>query len=252
VLGPGTTEAEVRALGRAAMRSYLRYWMEAFRLPTWSQERVVNTFHLEQAEVMRETLATGRGVLLVLPHSGNWDHAGAWVCQTTAPITSVAERLKPESLYERFLAYRRSLGMEILPLGSPSVAGVLAQRLRAGGVVCLLGDRDLTASGVAVRFFGHPASMPAGPASLALHTGAALMPVSLWYRADGLRGRIHPEILPPAEGSREEKVAAMTQAVADAFAEGIAEHPADWHMLQRLWRGEPEPDRVPAAPMGHG
>jgi phosphatidylinositol dimannoside acyltransferase len=153
---------------------------------------------------------------------------------TGAPLTTVAERLKPESLFDRFVEYRKSLGMEVLPLGDLHVFGVLAQRLRAGRLVCLLGDRDLTASGAEVLFFGERAKMPAGPAVLALQTGAALLPVTLRYTPDGVHARFHPEVTPP-EAARPEQIAMMTQAVADAFAQGIAENPQDWHMLQRLW-----------------
>jgi KDO2-lipid IV(A) lauroyltransferase len=251
VVGPGLDEAGLRALSRAGMRSYLRYYLEAFRLPVWGRERAVGTFRIENEHRMRDALAAGRGVVVVLPHSANWDHAGAWAIGTGAPLTTVAERLKPESLFDRFVAYRRSLGMEVLPLGDRNVFGVLAQRLRAGRLVCLLGDRDLTASGVEVSFFGEPARMPGGPAALALQTGAMLLPASLWFTPDGQLGRFHPEVVPPAGGTRAEKIAAMTQAVADAFAEGIAEHPQDWHMLQRLWladlttRPAAEPDRGP-------
>jgi phosphatidylinositol dimannoside acyltransferase len=246
VVGAGASPARLRELSRAAMRSYLRYWMEAFRLPVWSADRVVGTFGIENEHLMRDPLAAGRGVVVALPHSANWDHAGAWAVLTGAPLTTVAERLRPESLFDRFVEYRKSLGMEVLPLGDVHVAGVLARRLRAGRLVCLLGDRDLTASGVEVRFFGEPAKMPAGPAVLALQTGAALVPVSLWYTPGGVRGRFHPEVTPPEGAGRPEQVAAMTQAVADAFAEGIAEHPQDWHMLQRLWLAD-LPARQPGA-----
>jgi phosphatidylinositol dimannoside acyltransferase len=248
VVGPAVSADELRALSRAGMRSYLRYFMEAFRLPVWSADRTVGTFQMENEEVLRERLAAGRGVVVVLPHSANWDHAGAWAVHTGAPLTTVAERLRPESLFERFVAYRRDLGMEVLALGERNVFGVLAQRLRAGRLVCLLGDRDLSATGVEVTFFGEPAKMPAGPAALAVQTGAALLAVNLWYEEDRLCGRFEPDVLPPAEGSRPEKIAAMTQQVADAFEKGIGQHPEDWHMLQRLWLADLAPR--PSAPAG--
>jgi KDO2-lipid IV(A) lauroyltransferase len=162
------------------------------------------------------------------------------------PFTTVAERLRPESLFDRFVEFRRSLGMEVLPLTGTSTGPypLLRERLEQGGMLCLLADRDLTASGATVDFFGEPARMPAGPASLALATGAALLPTTLWFPEDGSagwRGRIHPEIAPPATGTREEKVQSMTQAMADVFAGAIAAHPADWHMVQRLWVADLDP-----------
>lgn len=227
---------DVRALSREGMRSYLRYWCDAFRLPDWSREEITRRTVIHEERILRDALAAGRGVVAVLPHMGNWDQAGAWVVSTGVPITTVAERLKPEPVFERFLAYRRSLGMEVLPLtGATPPFGLLARRLREGRMVCLLGDRDLTATGVEVEFFGAAARMPGGPAALALQTGAALMPASTWYDGPHLHIRMHPLLDPPAGGSRAERVAATTQAVADVFAGAVAERPQHWHMLQRLW-----------------
>ena len=217
-------------LTRAAVRSYARYWCEVFRLPVTSQERVVQGMTTVGEQRLRTAVAASTGTILALPHSGNWDQAGAWCGATGVPFTTVAERLQPESLYDRFVAFRESLGMEVLALtGGPRPPyDVLAERLHAGGTLCLLADRDLSARGVDVLFFGERARMPAGPASLALQTGAVLLPVTLAFSRDGWLCTFH-EPVPHSD------VATMTQAVADAFAVGIAAHPADWHMLQRLW-----------------
>ncbi|GAA3307988.1 phosphatidylinositol mannoside acyltransferase [Streptomyces cinereospinus] len=239
---PDATPERLSELSRAGMRSYLRYWMESFRLPAWSAERVRNGFEGEDMHHLTDGLAAGRGVVLALPHLANWDLAGAWV--TTAlgiPFTTVAERLRPESLYDRFVAYRAGLGMEVLPHTGGAAFGTLARRLRDGGLVCLVADRDLSASGVEVGFFGATARMPAGPALLAQHTGALLLPATLWYDASVMRGRVHPPIEVPGSGTRAEKTSVMTQALADAFASGIADHPEDWHMLQRLWPDDLDP-----------
>lgn len=169
-------EAELDELVRRGLRSYARYWMEAFRLPALSREQILATFRLDQEELLSSAVAAGRGVVIALPHAGNWDAAGAWVAANGWPITTVAERLKPEGVYERFLAFRQRLGMEILPTqgGERPAFDVLVDRLRAGAVVPLLADRDLSARGVEVDFFGARTRMPAGPALLALRTGAPL------------------------------------------------------------------------------
>ena len=223
-------EADPDALVRDALRSYARYWCEVFRLPVTSRERIVSGMTTVGEHRLRESVAAGRGTVLALPHSGNWDHAGAWCGATGVPFTTVAERLKPESVFDRFVAFRESLGMEVLPLtgGERPPFDVLTERLEAGGTLCLLADRDLSARGIDVQFFGATARMPAGPAGLALRTGATLIPVTLSFTDDGWRCVFHPEV--PATD-----VQTMTQALADAFATGIAAHPADWHMLQRLW-----------------
>ncbi|MFE9684783.1 phosphatidylinositol mannoside acyltransferase [Streptomyces sp. NPDC006285] len=246
---PDATPEQLTELSRAGMRSYLRYWMESFRLPVWSEERIRNGFEPEGQEHLREALASGRGVVAALPHLGNWDLAGAWA--TTAlgiPFTTVAERLKPEKLFDRFVAYREGLGMEVVPHTGGAAFGTLARRLRGGGLVCLVAERDLSATGVEVTFFGDTTRMPPGPALLAQQTGAVLLPVTLWYdETPVMRGRIHPPVDVPESGTRAEKTSVMTQALADAFATGIADHPEDWHMLQRLWLADLEPGPGPGA-----
>ncbi|MHC8561059.1 phosphatidylinositol mannoside acyltransferase [Streptomyces albidoflavus] len=240
---PDAGPERLAELSRAGMRSYLRYWMESFRLPAWSETRIKEGFEPEGLHHLTDALAAGKGVIVALPHLGNWDLAGAWVTRNLkVPFTTVAERLKPETLYDRFVAYREGLGMEVLPHTGGSAFGTLARRLRAGGLVCLVADRDLSASGVEVKFFGDTARMPAGPAILAQQTGAPLLPVTLWFDATPvMKGRVHPPVEVPGTGTRAEKTSLMTQALADAFAEGIADHPEDWHMLQRLWLAELEP-----------
>ncbi|MFE5717739.1 phosphatidylinositol mannoside acyltransferase [Streptomyces erythrochromogenes] len=234
---PDAGPERLRELSRAGMRSYMRYWMESFRLPTMDPKRFSTDVEFKDEHLLREALASGRGVVVALPHLANWDLAGAWaIGHIGVPFTTVAERLKPETLYDRFVAYRESLGMEVLPHSGGAAFGTLARRLRSGGLVCLVADRDLSASGVEVDFFGATARMPAGPALLAQQTGAVLLPATLHYGdTPKMYGRIHPEVEVPKSGTRAEKTTVMTQAVADAFAWGIAEHPEDWHMLQRLW-----------------
>lgn len=245
---PDASPERLAELSRAGMRSYLRYWMESFRLPAWSTERIKGGFDPKDLHFLTDGLASGRGVVLALPHLANWDLAGAWVTTVLeTPFTTVAERLKPETLYDRFVAYREGLGMEVLPHSGGSAFGTLARRLRDGGLVCLVADRDLSAAGVEVDFFGETARMPAGPALLAQQTGALLVPVTLWYDdSPVMQGRLHPPIEVPEAGTRAEKTSVMTQALADAFATGIAEHPEDWHMLQRLWLADLDSARAPS------
>lgn len=240
---PDLGDEALAALVREGMRSYLRYWCDAFRLPSWGPEQVVGRVTTVGAEErFVRPLAQGRGYVGALPHMGNWDHAGAWACATAAPVASVAERLRPEQLYDRFVAYRERLGMRILPLtGGGNVLGELRTWLRAGRIVCLLCDRDLTASGVAVTLLGEPARLAPGPAILALQTGAPLHPVTVAYTAGGIELTFHPEVPVPDAGSTREKVAIMTQGVADAFSSAIRAHPQDWHMLQRVFTADLAP-----------
>ncbi|MQA14732.1 MAG: phosphatidylinositol mannoside acyltransferase [Pseudonocardiaceae bacterium] len=241
---PEAGPAELDDLVRRGLRSYARYWREAFRLPAVDHRALHREVdpHVAGQSHLDAALAAGRGAIVALPHSGNWDVAGVWLVGHSGRFTTVAERLRPESLYRRFVAYRESLGFEIVPLtgGDARVHEVLAQRLRDNRVVCLLADRDLTSSGVGVRLFGGATSMPSGPARLAAATGAALLPVGSHFAPGGWRLRIHPEV-----ACGPSRVAAVTQALADVFAADIAARPEDWHMLQPLWLDDlPEHRRV--------
>lgn len=231
----GTTPAGVpKTLMRAAVASYARYWREAFRLP--SMDHVALAAQLDRRFIGAEHFAAahraGRGAVMALPHSGNWDMAGVWLAQQYGTFTTVAERLKPESLYDRFIEYRESLGFEVLPLtgGDRPPSEVLCERLRANKFVCLMADRDLTRSGVPVDFFGETTRMPAGPAKLAVETGAPLHPAHVYYDGPDCVVQIDDAI---DTGSGD--IAAITQALADRFALNIAAHPQDWHMFQPLW-----------------
>jgi phosphatidylinositol dimannoside acyltransferase len=247
VIGPEAARGQLRALSRQAMRSYARYWLEAFRLPVMPAGRLAggtrDTGHVRAA---LDFLAAGRGVIFALPHMGNYDLAGAWIIARGAgSITTVAERLEPDSVYDRFVAFREGHGVEVLPAsgGTGSAFGVLAQRLRAGKLVCLVCDRDVTGGGIEVEFFGEKARMMGGPAALAVQTGAALMPVILWFEGDGWGVHVHEEIPVPAEGDRQQRSAAMMQQAARLFEAGIRTHPQDWHMLQRVFVADLDPER---------
>ena len=246
VAGPDLPEDELDALVARGLRSYARYWKEVFRLPRIGPAGVVAGTRDEGTGNLDAAVAAGRGVICALPHSGNWDVAGVWLVTHGGRFTTVAERLRPESLYRRFLAYREGLGMEVVPLtgGDRPPSEVLAERLRAGGVICLLGDRDLTRGGVDVTFFGERARMPAGPALLAATTGAALLPAGLWFDGDGWGQRIHPPVEVPASGRLRDRVCAATQSLADTYAADIARRPEDWHMLQPLWLADLDPARL--------
>jgi KDO2-lipid IV(A) lauroyltransferase len=240
---------ELRALSRAVMRSYARYYLETFRLQVIPDERIRSGMHVNQENVdlTLEYLKNGRGVIYALPHMGDFEQAGRWVILAGAgSFTTVAERLKPESVFQRFLAFRQRLGMEVLPTtGGPHPFGVMAQRLRAGQLVCIVADRDLSDTGVEVDFFGEKALFPAGPAALAVQTGAALMPVSCSFVGEEeWAAHVYEEIPVPAEGTRKEKAAAMTQALATVFEQAIREHPEDWHMLQKVFVNDLDPERL--------
>ena len=238
VTGGRLSEPALAELTTRALRSYARYWQEAFRLPTLSTGRIVAGTEVVGLEHLQKARDSGRGLVMVLPHSGNWDAAGVWFIDfLSGPFMTVVERLKPESLYRRFVDYRESLGFRVVPLtGGPRPSTeVLRGWLNEAGVICLLVDRNLGSGGVPVDFFGRPATMPGGAALLASQTGSALIPTVCQFTDRGWRLVFSPEIPVDGPGRLKDRVAGAMQSVADAFATSIAERPEDWHMLGRIW-----------------
>lgn len=232
-VNPHLSEDDLDELVEDGMTSYMRYWCDTFRFPNWDKERINSTVTVTREELLLEGIKSGRGVIVALPHAGNWDHAGAYFCLKGIHLVTVAERLKPERLFLEFLRYRQAMGMEVLALDSRSIA-TLAQRLREGHLVALVADRDLSKSGIDVNFFGATARMPAGPAVLALKTNAIFLTAFVNYTDKGIHITFD-EIEIPIQGSQEEKISQLVQKSADKFAEGISKFPQDWHMLQRIW-----------------
>lgn len=242
---PELDEQELDALVRAGMRSYMRYFCEAFRLPAMSEEDVDAAVRVVDDGPIRRFGDEGRSVVCFLGHMGNWDLAGAWGTRHLAPIVTVAERLRPEQLYAEFLAFRERIGLTILPLtGGRDPFPDLVEQLSGGNgghvVMPLLADRDLTRRGVSVDFCGRSARMAAGPAALALRTGAPLIPVSIHYepRERGRWGIVvtfHDVVDVPTAGPARDRAAAMTQQCATALSTAVLEHTEDWHMMQRVF-----------------
>ena len=230
---PQITTLDLELLTFQAMRSYMRYWCDTFRFPDWSKQRVQQTVTVENEHLLMDAIAAKTGVIVSLPHAGNWDHAGAYFCAKGVNLVTVAERLKPEKLFLKFLEYRQDMGMEVLPLDG-RVLGTLAQRLRQGALVALVADRDLSRSGIDVNFFGAPSRMPAGPALLALKTDAPLITAFVSYTDTGIN-IVFRNVPLPTSGTQEEKVAQIVQMTASQFEDGIRKNPEDWHMLQRIW-----------------
>ncbi|MBD5831198.1 phosphatidylinositol mannoside acyltransferase [Janibacter melonis] len=237
-LGP----AELQELTADGVRRAFRYYVEAFRLPALSGEQVDDLVHITGTEPMLAELEQGRPVLAFLGHTGNWDLAGAWCARHLGHVVTVAERLRPEEMFQAFLEFREGeLGMTIHPAERGTFGALLAQ-LRTGDpvVMPLLSDRDLSASGVEVDLAGERARVAAGPAALAVETGVPLFPVTMRHvrrgrHRWGLDITVHPAVDVPAEGTRTQRVAAATQACADALGAAIREHPQDWHMMQRVF-----------------
>lgn len=234
---PSISNSALEALTKEGMRSYLRYWFDTFRLNKWSKSRIIETTFVVRENLLRDPIETKKGCIIALPHAGNWDHAAAYFCSTGIPITAVVERLKPEAIFKKFLAYRQSIGIEAISHREKTIP-ILMERLNQGKLVALVADRDMSRNGIEVNFLGGIAKMPAGPAILAIKSGSPLVTAYIRYLDEGIEINFDETIQLPISGSEEEQIRIVTQSMADNFAKRIQDSPVDWHMLQRIWVDE--------------
>jgi KDO2-lipid IV(A) lauroyltransferase len=234
---PEYSAQKLEELTKQGMRSYLRYWFDTFRLSKWSKNRIISTTQVVRENLLRDPVLAKQGCIVALPHAGNWDHAAAYFCSTGITLTAVVEKLKPEAIFRKFLAYRESIGIEAISHKEKTIP-ILTQRLQDGKLIALVADRDMSRNGIEVNFFGKTSKMPAGPAILAIKTGAPLITAYVRYLPGGIEIIFDETIKPTNSGSEEEQIKLITQSMADNFAKRIKEYPVDWHMLQRIWIDE--------------
>jgi KDO2-lipid IV(A) lauroyltransferase len=244
VHGPGFGGRELRRAVDATFESYARYWAESFRLPGTSPAALDAGMTCEGLEHLEAGIAQGRGAILAIPHLGGWEWAGFWLSAVRKhPITVVVEALDPPEVFDWFIDLRESFGMNIVRLG-PDAGSQVARALKANHVVCLLCDRDIGGGGIEVEFFGERTRLPGGPATLALRSGAPLIPVAVYFRGSGHLGVCRPAIPVERSGERlREDVTRITQAVAKELEALIRVQPEQWHLMQPNW-----PSDQPAVP----
>jgi lauroyl/myristoyl acyltransferase len=236
VIGRPIDDPLVRASTKEAFRRYARYWFDAFDVVDWSDDEIQRTFAWNGLEHLADPVAAGTGVIAVLPHMGNWDAAGRAMHERGLPVVSVAERLRPDELFDLFLEHRQALGMTIIGLDQNGRVGrELTRAIGEGRVVALVADRDLTGRGIEVEMFGGKRTLPAGPALLAMSSGAPIVIAGIYETPDGWRCVLQP--LPEVErtGTRREDATAITREIARAFERIISASPPDWHLFQPGW-----------------
>ncbi|MGO8823808.1 MAG: phosphatidylinositol mannoside acyltransferase [Acidimicrobiales bacterium] len=232
--------ALVRRWSRRTFDSYARYWADGARLPYESEAGVRARFRLEEGEGhLRAAFALGRGIVMALPHVGSWEWGGYWLALEGMPMTAVVERLEPERLFEWFVAQRDAMGLTAVALGEGSSSALL-RALKAGEVAGLVSDRDLAGTGVSVEFFGERTTLPGGAATLALRTGAPLVPVVVYSGPGNWHtGVVHAPVDTTRRGSLREDIARVTQELASIFEHDIRCHPEQWHLYQPNWPSDP-------------
>lgn len=238
---PTLSGVRLRRASQDAFDSYTKYYLESFRLPTLSTRAVERGFRTDgYAEHIVPALERGNGVILALPHLGGWEWAGRWMTDQGHKLTVVVEPLQPPELFQWFVDLRKDLGMNVVPLG-PEAGSTVLKALRDNEVVCLLCDRDIGGGGVEVEFFGERTRIPAGPATLALRTGAALLPTAVYFtsRTDGHYGLVRPPLSLERQGGLREDVTRLTQELAYELEGLIRRAPDQWHLLQPNWPSDP-------------
>lgn len=235
VLGPDVSEATIDKAAHDCFEYYGRYWAETFRIASLSPAEIEAGMEWEGLAHVEQALANGKGVIIAMPHVGGFDWGGAWFA-TMYDTTVVAETLEPPELFAFFKELRERVGMEVVGLDDPNGATAIMRRLRSNGLVGLVCDRDIAGTGAEVEFFGHPTTIPAGPATIALRTGAAILPAAAYFTDDGLhRGVVRPPLDVSRQGSLKEDVQRITQALANEFEHLISVAPEQWHVLQANW-----------------
>jgi len=246
-VNPDWPAARVRAAAREAFDSYARYWIESVRLPALPSRVVREGFEVEgYFEHVVPALAEGRGAIVALPHLGGWEWAGRWLADRGHRLTVVVEQVEPPELFDWFRRLRSKLGMTVVALG-PEAGKAILRALHDNEIVCLLSDRDIAGGGVEVEFFGERTTLPAGPATLALRTGAPLLPTAVYFtdRRNGHFGLVRPPIPTERHGKLRDDVARVTQLLADELAHLIRRAPEQWHLLQPNWPSDPGYDELP-------
>jgi KDO2-lipid IV(A) lauroyltransferase len=235
VLGSDVDDATLDRLVREAFDSYARYWVESARVGSLRSDQIESTFSIEGFERLRLEMARGRGVVIALPHVGSWEYGGRWLAQQGYPMTTVGELLEPPELFDWFTSQRAALGLTVLPPG-PDTTVRLLETLRSGRVVGLLADRDLVGNGIEVEFFGETTTLPAGPALLALRSGAPLMTCAIYQRPHRL---YHAVLQPPLDTTRSGRLRDDVQRLTEQMARGLEDlvrlAPEQWHMFQPNW-----------------
>lgn len=229
--------SQLEDIVRQGLSSAMRYWCDTFRISDWSRERIFATVKTHNEEFLLDPVQKKRGLIVALPHAGNWDHAGAYFCARGVKVNTVAEHLKPERLFRKFLAHRQAMGIHVLDLNA-GVSEQLVELLQHGELVALVADRDLSRSGIDVNFFGKTARMPAGPAMLAYRTGADLITAFVAYSDEGIEIFFTAPVNVNRQAEMKQEVSRVTQVLATRFESDIKNNLSSWHMQQRVFIDE--------------
>lgn len=233
-----STELEVQEMEKSideVFSSYATYWFQSFRLPGMTSEQILKDFDYEGEPYLAEALDAEVGPIMAMPHLGGWEWSAFWVTKVRGiTLNAVVEPLEPPEVFEWFKKFRSSLGMKVIPLGASAGSEVI-NALKSKEMVVLLCDRHVGGGGVEVEFFGEKTLLPAGPATLALRTGAPLCPAAVYIQGNGVYGVLRPLLKVERQGRLRDDVQRITQELAYEFENLIRKAPEQWHLLQPNW-----------------
>jgi KDO2-lipid IV(A) lauroyltransferase len=240
-VNPSLKGFALRRAVQGAFDSYSRYWVESFKVPSLSKQAVARAFTTQGFdEHLLGALEDGNGVVIALPHLGGWEWAGRWLADQGHQVTVVVEPLENQEVFDWFVDLRRKLGMHVVPLG-PGAGPAVIRALKANEIVCLLSDRDIQRNGIEVEFFGERTTLPGGPATVALRTGAALLPTATYFtnQYNGHHAVVRPPIPTERRGTLREDISRITQSLARELEVLIGRAPEQWHLFQPNWPSDP-------------
>lgn len=243
-VSPNLTTLQMQRRVNDAFQSYLRYYLETFRISSLTNAEIDAGFSVEGYSHIETALAGGKGLILALPHVGGWEWAGRWLAQRGLKVSAVVEKLESKEAFETFLDVRRALGVNVIPLDDK--AGIAVQEaLRNQHVVCLMSDRDIQRNGVEVTFFGEKTTVPAGPAFFSLRTGAPLIAAAVYFtrRVDGHHTIVRPQIALAERGGLRDDISKLSQLLVHELETLIRRAPEQWHVFSPNWPSDPGYDR---------
>lgn len=244
---PDAPAAERRRVARRSLANYARYVVEFASTARLSpQDRLDVGVETSGFEGLDRGLARGRGALVAPMHFGNWDLGATIAAARGYSLTVVGETFAHPGLDELIVSGREALGVRLVKMDRAGPS--LVRGLRKNGMVAVLIDRPLSMGGVRVRFFGEEVEVPAGPARLALRTGAAVGAVAFPRRAPGRIDVLSNFDLDfEASGDSARDVQALTQAIMSAHEAFIRQYPDQWYMFREFW----EPPTSAESSSGH-
>jgi KDO2-lipid IV(A) lauroyltransferase len=235
VYGKTLEGTEMQRRTERTFQAYARYWVDSARMQGLSDFQIDSGFTVEGFEHIENAWETGIGPILALPHLGGWEWAGRWLtCRPNYEVTVVVEPQEPKELFDFMVKYRESFGMNVVPLGANAGKEVI-NAIKKNHIVCLLCDRDIEGKGVKVNFFGEETTVPAGPATLSIRTGASIIPVAVYQETNSHHATVCPPVSSTRTGTLREDVARISQEIVDVFETLIRAQPEQWHLMQPNW-----------------